>query len=62
MGGIGGEVRARTREEAWTEFNERIRPEIEDRFGLFLAAPLTREAALEAMWQDPRSCLWVLNY
>jgi hypothetical protein len=62
MGGIGGEIRAKTREEAWTEFDERIRPKIEDRFGLFLEEPSTQEAAWEAMWQDPKSHWWVLDY
>jgi hypothetical protein len=62
MGGIGGEVRARTQEEVWTKFENQVRPEVEERFGLFLEAPKTREAAYQAMWQDPKSEWWVLQY
>jgi hypothetical protein len=29
---------------------KRVRPEVEERFGLFLEAPLTREAAYQTMW------------
>jgi hypothetical protein len=62
VGGIGGEVRARTQEEVWTKFEKEVRPEVEERFGLFLEAPQTREAAYERMWQDPKSAWWVLDY
>lgn len=62
MGGFGGEVRARTPDEAWTKFNDEVRPEAENRFGLFLEAPLTRDAAFRAMWEDPKSHSWVLDY
>jgi hypothetical protein len=62
VGGIGGEVRARTQEEVWTKFEKQVRPEVEERFGLFLEAPQTREAAYERMWQDPKSEWWVLDY
>jgi hypothetical protein len=55
MGGIGGEVLGRTPDEAWMKFEKEVRPELEDRFGLFLEAPLTREAAFGRMWQDPTS-------
>jgi len=62
MGGIGGEVRAKTPEEAWAEFDEEIRPEIESQLGLFLDAPLTRETAIKSMWQDPKTHWWILEY
>jgi hypothetical protein len=62
MGGLGGEVRARTPEEVWTKFEKEVRPEVEERFGLFLEAPLTREAAYQTMWEDPESHWWVLDY
>ena len=62
MGGLVGELRARTPDEAWTKLAKEIRPEVEERFGLFLEAPLTREAALKKMWQDPKSQYWVLDY
>jgi hypothetical protein len=62
MGGFGGEVRAKTPEEAWVIFEKEVRPEAEDRFGLFLEAPVNREAALKSMWQDPKAHCWVLDY
>jgi hypothetical protein len=62
MGGFGREVRAQTREEAWLKFESEVRPEIEDRFGLFLEAPLSREAAIENMWREPQDRAWVLDY
>jgi hypothetical protein len=62
MGGLGGEIRAETKEEAWTKFENEVRAQIEDRFGLFLDAPLTREAAFRKMWKDAKSGAWVLDY
>jgi hypothetical protein len=62
MGGFGGEVRAKTPDETWTKFDEEVRPEVEQRFGLFLEAPLNREAAFKAMWQDLKTHCWVLDY
>lgn len=53
---------AKTPDEAWTKFETEIRPEIEERFGLFLKAPLTREDAIKNMWKDPKSHAWVLDY
>jgi hypothetical protein len=55
MGGVGGEVRAKTQDEVWTKFQLEVRPEVEERFGLFLEAPESREAAYRTMWQDPKS-------
>jgi hypothetical protein len=62
MGGLGGEVRARTQDEAWLKFHQDVRPEVEERFGLFLESPCTREAAYKQMWQDSKSGYWVLDY
>jgi hypothetical protein len=62
MGGFGGEVRASTRNEAWIKFETEVRPEIEERFGLFLEAPLNREAAFKTMREDPKAHCWVLDY
>ncbi len=62
MGGIGGEVRAKTPDEAWTKFDEVVRPEVEERFGLSLEAPRNREDAFQSMWQDQNTHCWVLDY
>jgi hypothetical protein len=62
MGGVVGEIRAATQCEAWRKFTDAVRWEIEDRFGLFLEAPLTREAAYKNMWKDEKSGDWVLDY
>ena len=62
MGGLGGEVRGTTQEEAWKTFEKEIRSQIEERFGLFLDAPLTREAAFRNMWRDEKSGFWTLDY
>jgi hypothetical protein len=62
MGGVGGEVRAPTQVEAWMKFDREIRCEVEERFGLFLEAPLNREAAYKKMWKDEKSGDWVLDY
>jgi len=44
------------------KFDGEVRSEIEERFGLFLEAPLTREAAYKKMWKDEKSGDWVLDY
>jgi hypothetical protein len=62
MGGLGGEVRGKTKDEAWTKFDEQIRSQVENAFGLFLDAPLAREAAFQKMWKDQSSGAWVLDY
>jgi hypothetical protein len=62
MGGLGGEVRGATQEEAWRTFENEIRSQIEERFGLFLDAPLIREAAFRKMWRDEKSGSWILDY
>jgi hypothetical protein len=62
MGGIGGEIRAATQAEAWMKFEKEVRSQIEDEFGLFLEAPLSREAAYGNMWKDEKSGSWVLDY
>ena len=62
MGGYGGEIHAQTPEGAWAKFELEIRPEVEERFGLFLVAPLSREQAFNAIRQDPETHAWVLDY
>jgi len=62
MGGYGGEVRARSPEELWDKFVREIRPDAEERFGLFLEAPVDREQAFRAMRQDAESKFWVLDF
>ena len=44
------------------KFDKEVRPEVEERFGLFLEAPLNREAAFQAMWEDLKTHCWVLDY
>ena len=44
------------------KFEKEVRSQIEDEFGLFLEAPLTREAAYKRMWQEDSSGAWVLDY
>lgn len=61
MGGLGGEVRAATKDEVWRKFENEIRSQVEAQFGLFLDGPLTREAAFEKMWKDEKSGFWVLD-
>ena len=55
-------MRGRTQDEAWKFFENEIRSQIEERFGLFLDAPLTREAAFRQMWRDEKSGSWILDY
>jgi hypothetical protein len=55
-------VRGATQDEAWTKFVAEVRDQIEERFGLFLDAPLTREAAFKKMWRDEKSGHWILDY
>jgi hypothetical protein len=62
MGGLGGEVRGATQEEAWMTFENEIHSQVEEQFGLFLDAPLTREAAFRKMWRDEKSGFWILDY
>ena len=44
------------------KFDGEVRSEIEGQFGLFLEAPLTREAAYKKMWKDEKSGDWVLDF
>jgi hypothetical protein len=62
MGGLGGEVRAKTQDEVWVKFEKEVRPDVQERFGLFLDAPLTREEAYQTMWEDAKAHCWVLDY
>ena len=61
MGGLGGEVRAATRDEVWKKFENEVRSQVEAQFGLFSDGPLTREAAFQKMWKDEKSGSWVLD-
>jgi hypothetical protein len=62
VGGLGGEVRGGTPEEVWSKFEEEIKPEVEERFGLFLSAPLDRQAAFQAMRRDAEKNCWIMDY
>jgi hypothetical protein len=62
VGGLGGEVRGKTKDEAWAKFEQQIRSQVENELGLFLEAPLAREAAYRQMWKDKISGTWVLDY
>jgi hypothetical protein len=62
MGGFGGGVRANTPDEARTKFEKEVPREVEKRVWLSPEAPLDREAALKAMWQDLKTHCWVLDY
>ena len=62
MGGLGGEVRGGTPEEVWSRFEKEIKPQVEERFGLYLSAPRDREAAFQSMRQDAKRNCWVLDY
>jgi hypothetical protein len=44
------------------KFGKEVRPEVEDRFGLFLEASPNREAAFKAMRQDLKAHFWILDY
>jgi hypothetical protein len=61
-GGIGGEIRGKTREEIWTRFRDEVRPLVIDKFGMFLQAPLSEEEAFQSMRRDPDTGSWVLDY
>ncbi len=43
-------------------FDRQVRPEVEERFGLFLESPVNREAAFKAMWQGLEAQSWVPDY
>jgi hypothetical protein len=62
MGGFGGQVRAKTSDEARTKFEKEVPREVQKRVWLSPVAPLDREAALIAMRQDLKTDGWVLDY
>ena len=62
MGGLGGEVRGATQEKPWKTFKSQIRSQFEERYGFFLDAPLTREAAFKNMRRDEKSGSRILDY
>jgi hypothetical protein len=62
VGGLGGEVRGRSRREAWRKFEQYIRPQVVEQYGLFLQGPLTEEDAYRSMRYGPLYGTWVLGY
>lgn len=62
MGGLGGEVRGKTKHATWVKFEQQVRSQVENEYGLFPDAPLSREAAYRKMWKDETSGAWVLDY
>jgi hypothetical protein len=62
MGGIGGEIRGKTREEIWWRFRDEVSPLVIDKFGLFLEAPLSEDAAFQSMRHESETDSWVLDY
>lgn len=62
MGGFGGEVRARSQREVWNKFEQYIRPQVVEQYGLFLEGPLTKEDAYRSMHYDALHGSWVLGF
>lgn len=62
MGGFGGEVRGRTQREVWNKFEQYIRPQVVEQYGLFLEGPRTKEDAYRSMRFDPLHGAWVLGF
>jgi hypothetical protein len=62
MGGLAGQIKARTKDELWHKFNEDVQPEAVDRFGLYPEVPSDQAQAFERMWWDANSQRWVLDF
>ncbi len=62
MGGMGGRVAARTKDELWQKFHEDIEPEAVERFGLSPEVPADQAQAFERMWWDANAQQWVLDF
>lgn len=62
MGGMGGQIKGRTKEELWEKFNHDVQPVAVDRFGLFPEVPADEEQAFERMWWDAKAQQWVLDF
>jgi hypothetical protein len=60
VSGAATEIKVEEQESEWGR-GEEIRSQIEERFGLFLDAPLAREAAFKKMWRDEKSGSWILD-
>jgi hypothetical protein len=59
--GAATETKVQQQESGWWR-GEEIRSQIEERVGLFLDAPLAREAAFKKMRRDEKSGSWILDY
>jgi hypothetical protein len=62
MGGFGGEVRGRSQREVWHKFEQIIRPQVVEQYGLFLEGPLNKEDAYRSMRYDSLRGTWVLGF
>ena len=62
MGGFGGEVRGRSQREVWHKFEQYIRPQVAEQYGLFLEGPLSKEDAYRSMRYDALHGSWVLGF
>lgn len=62
MGGMGGQIKGRTKEELWDKFSRDVQPVAADRFGLFPEVPRDEQQAFNRMWWDAQGQQWVLNF
>lgn len=62
VGGLGGEVRGGSQSEVWHKFEQYIRPQVVEQYGLFLEGPLNKEDACRSMRYDPLHGSWVLGF
>jgi hypothetical protein len=62
MGGLGGQIKASTKDELWNKFNNDVQSEAVDRFGLFPEVPADQAQAFERMWWDASTEQWVLDF
>lgn len=62
MNGLGGKLRARTKEELWSKFQDVIECLSVNRIGVCTDAPLDQKRAFEQMCWDEKSQQWVLDF
>jgi len=62
MGGLGGQIRGRTKEELWQKFTDEVHSVAVERFGLFPEVPADQEQAFDRMRWDPAIQQWVLDF
>jgi len=64
MGGMGGQIRGKTKIEVYKKFRAKVnRKEVEDRAGLYMdAGNGTKPEPYEKMRKDPTTGEWVLYY